>query len=296
MLESVMLVAAGTATPPTPTGPRDESLRLARTCYDHIAGRLGVGLADAMVAERWIELDEDAGVITPAGLRHLANLGIDLDPSPARKARAVPLCRPCLDWSERRLHVAGRLGAALCTHGQDRGWIRKLAGSRALDAIAPSIIRCVSQRHPRAIARVPRVFRHADLLRGRFCGERRKWRPIHFQFLYVRAKKDRDRSPPGSVSSRLCNKEIMRASRVSLHGRKRGWRQQLAADVLDELAILLRLGDYRDPFGIGEKSAPALLALGHAVPGEHVDDLLAALADQRGPKPGLADAVLLPDP
>ena len=133
MLESVMLVAAGTATPHIHTGPRDESLRLARTCYDHIAGRLGVGLADAMVAERWIELDEDAGVITPAGLRHLANLGIDLDPSPARKARAVPLCRPCLDWSERRLHVAGRLGAALCTHGQDRGWIRNRAGSRALD-------------------------------------------------------------------------------------------------------------------------------------------------------------------
>src|ERR1700730_12155621 len=102
--------------------------------------------------------------------------------------------------------------------------------------------------------------------------------------------------PPGSVSSRLCNKGIMRAPRVSLHGRKRRWRQQLAADVLDELAILLRLGDHRDPFGIGEKSAPALLALGHAVPGEHVGDLLAALADQRGPKPGLADAVLLPDP
>src|SRR6266581_368438 len=88
----------------------------------------------------------------------------------------------------------------------------------------------------------------------------------------------------------------MRASSVSLHGRKRGWRQQLAADVLDELAIILRLGDHRDPFGIGEKSAPALLTLGHAVPGEHVGDLLAALADQRGPKPDLADAVLLPDP
>src|SRR6202030_707218 len=89
---------------------------------------------------------------------------------------------------------------------------------------------------------------------------------------------------------------LMRASRLSLHGRKHGWRQQLVADVLDELAILLRLGDHRDPFGIGEKSAPALLALGHAVPGEHVDDLLAALADQRGPKPDLADTVLLPDP
>src|SRR6202043_592883 len=104
------------------------------------------------------------------------------------------------------------------------------------------------------------------------------------------------RSSPGSVSSRFCNKEIMRGSRVSLHGRKPGWRQQLAADVLDELATFLRIGDHRDPFGIGEKSAPALLALGHAVPGEHVDDLVIALADQRGPKPGLADAVFLPDP
>src|SRR6202051_4995950 len=127
------------------------------------------------------------------------------------------------------------------------------------------------------------------------------WKPrsskaIHFQFLYVRARMDRDRSPPGSVSSQLCNKGIMRASRVSLHGRKRGWRQQLAADVLDELAILLRLGDHCGPLGIGEKSAPALLPRGHAVAGEHVGDLLAALADQRGPKPGLADAVLLPDP
>src|SRR5207245_4084542 len=111
-----------------------------------------------------------------------------------------------------------------------------------------------------------------------------------------RAKHAGHRSPPGSVSSRLCNKGIVRASRVSLHGRKRGWRQQLAADVLAELAILLRPGDHRDPFGIGEKSAPALLTLGHAVPGEHVGDLLAALADQRGPKPDLADAVLLPDP
>ena len=79
----------------------------------------------------------------------------------------------------------------------------------------------------------------------------------------------------------------MSASRVSLHGRKRGWRQQLAADVLDELTILLRPGDHGDPFGIDEKCAPALLALGHAVPGEQVGDLLAALADQRGIRKGL---------
>jgi hypothetical protein len=145
MLESVMLVAAGTATPHIHTGPRDESLRLARTCYDHIAGRLGVALADAMVAERWVELDEDAGLITPEGLRHLANLGIDLHPSPARSSRAAPLCRPCLDWSERRPHVAGRLGAALCVRGLDRGWIRKRAGSRALD-ITPEGLRAYHDR------------------------------------------------------------------------------------------------------------------------------------------------------
>src|SRR5258708_1992381 len=59
---------------------------------------------------------------------------------------------------------------------------------------------------------------------------------------------------------------------------------------------LLLIPTHRAPFGIGKKSAPTLLALGQTVPGEHVGNLLAALADQRGPKPSLADAVLLPDP
>jgi DNA-binding transcriptional ArsR family regulator len=133
MLESVMLVAASTAAPRARTGPRDPHLRLARTCYDHIAGRLGVALADAMAAERWIEIEDDAGLITPEGLTRLAAVGIHVTPSLSRSRKAVPLCRPCLDWSERRPHLAGRLGAALCSHGLDRGWIRNRAGSRALD-------------------------------------------------------------------------------------------------------------------------------------------------------------------
>jgi DNA-binding transcriptional ArsR family regulator len=132
MLESVMLVAASTAAPAR-TGPSDPRLRLARTCYDHIAGRLGVALADAMAAERWIEIEDDAGLITPEGLTRLAALGIDVTSPSSRNRKAMPLCRPCLDWSERRPHLAGRLGAALCAHGLDRGWIRKRAGSRALD-------------------------------------------------------------------------------------------------------------------------------------------------------------------
>src|SRR5258705_4108995 len=97
------------------------------------------------------------------------------------------------------------------------------AALQKLDAIAPATIRRVSQRHPHVIARVPHVFRHAYLLRGRFRGERRKWRPIHFKFLYVRAKKDRDRSTPGSVSLRPASFR-RRCSRALLANRDTpGW-------------------------------------------------------------------------
>ncbi len=131
-LESLMIAAASTAPRPR-TGPRDERMRLARTCYDHIAGRLGVALADALCAQGWVEVQDDAALVTPLGLERLASLGIALAATTSGKARAAPLCRPCLDWSERRPHLAGRLGAALCSHGLERGWVRKRSGSRALD-------------------------------------------------------------------------------------------------------------------------------------------------------------------
>jgi len=121
MVEGIMQIAA---TRPAPVrrlvvGPRDEALRRARTCYDHLAGRLGVALADALVA---------AG---HAGVDLLASLGIDL-PSPAAGRRARILCRPCLDWSERRPHLGGAVGAALCSHCLAQGWIRRIEGSRAV--------------------------------------------------------------------------------------------------------------------------------------------------------------------
>ncbi len=131
LLESLMLVAAGQPALKR-TGPRDERMRLARTSYDHIAGRLGVALADSLTERGWVEIEDDAVLVTPRGLEGLGALGVALAPASGR-ARAVPLCRPCLDWSERRPHLAGRLGRALCSHGLERGWIRKSAGSRALD-------------------------------------------------------------------------------------------------------------------------------------------------------------------
>jgi DNA-binding transcriptional ArsR family regulator len=133
LLESLMLVAAGTLTTRARTGPRDESLRTARTCYDHIAGQLGVGIADAMKQQGWVEIDDDAGVLTASGDMFLAAHGINLDATEKRRTRALPLCRLCLDWSERRPHFSGRLGAELCRHSLEVGWIRKRPGSRALD-------------------------------------------------------------------------------------------------------------------------------------------------------------------
>jgi DNA-binding transcriptional ArsR family regulator len=140
MMESIMQVAADLerARPPLCVGPRDAALRAARTCYDHLAGRLGVALADALVAGGYAELDRDAGVITEPGMALLARIDIDVAALTARRNRrgARVLCRPCLDWSERRAHLAGAVGAALCAHSFARGWIRRIEGTRAV-AVTP---------------------------------------------------------------------------------------------------------------------------------------------------------------
>lgn len=136
MMESIMLVAADleAARAPPFVGPRDESLRAARTCYDHLAGRLGVGLADALVAGGHLILSDDGGEVTEAGFALFEQVGIDVAPLFAsrdtRSARI--LCRPCLDWSERRPHLAGAVGAALCDHSLQDGWIRRVKDSRAV--------------------------------------------------------------------------------------------------------------------------------------------------------------------
>jgi DNA-binding transcriptional ArsR family regulator len=136
MMESIMRVALGavSARPPCPVGPRDAVLRAARTCYDHLAGRLGVALADAMVAGGHVELGEDAALVTETGMALLARIGIDIEPLAGRRGRRSGrlLCRACLDWSERRPHLAGMVGAALCTHSLAQGWIRRVPAGRAV--------------------------------------------------------------------------------------------------------------------------------------------------------------------
>jgi DNA-binding transcriptional ArsR family regulator len=140
MMESIMQVASKSdrARPAIVVGPRDAALRAARTCYDHLAGRLGVAVADAMVAGGHIELSNDAGLVTDSGLALLGRLGIDVDEAPVRAGKPTRrlLCRPCLDWSERRPHLAGVVGAALLSHYLAQGWLRRIDATRAV-ALTP---------------------------------------------------------------------------------------------------------------------------------------------------------------
>jgi DNA-binding transcriptional ArsR family regulator len=108
---------------------RSEALLFARTCYDHLAGRLGVALTEALERSGCLVRREALYDVTGDGEELLATLGVDV---PALRAGRRALARPCLDWSEGRDHLAGALGAAVCERLLDAGWIERLPGSRAV--------------------------------------------------------------------------------------------------------------------------------------------------------------------
>jgi DNA-binding transcriptional ArsR family regulator len=106
-----------------------EAIRHARTCYDHLAGRLGVALTDALERTDTLRPSDSGWTLTTDGERSLQRLGIDI--GQLRHGRRV-LTRPCLDWTERRPHLAGALGAALATQLFELGWLRRLPRTRAV--------------------------------------------------------------------------------------------------------------------------------------------------------------------
>ena len=128
-LEGLMEVASRTGRLRTRPGPRDAAMRLARVCYDHLAGTMGVRLHDAFVAQGLVVATVDGLGLSAAGRARFRAEGVDPE-SFERKGRAT--CRACLDWSERRHHLAGPAGAALLQLFLRRGWARRDGASRAV--------------------------------------------------------------------------------------------------------------------------------------------------------------------
>jgi DNA-binding transcriptional ArsR family regulator len=130
MLESFKLVAA-IEVPPRhqPYSAGDEALRFARTCYDHLAGQAGVAITDALVAMGHIVLTDEGGELTSSGESFLSTFGADLMSRP--RARRM-FCQPCLDWTERRYHLKGLVGAAILGRLLELGWFKRISGGRAL--------------------------------------------------------------------------------------------------------------------------------------------------------------------
>ena len=124
VLEGLMGLAQRTGAVRVRTGPKDNALRTARVCYDHLAGEKGVAMLDAMLARGLME-DADDLRLTREGRAFAAGFGIDVA---ALEQGRRPLCRSCLDWSERKSHLAGALGAALLDEIVRRGWAKRETG------------------------------------------------------------------------------------------------------------------------------------------------------------------------
>ena len=124
VLEGLMGLAQRTGAVRVRTGPKDNALRTARVCYDHLAGEKGVAMLDAMLARGLME-DADDLRLTREGRAFAAGFGIDVA---ALEQGRRPLCRSCLDWSERKSHLAGALGAAMLDEIVRRGWARREVG------------------------------------------------------------------------------------------------------------------------------------------------------------------------
>jgi len=127
VLESLSVLAGGARKPFVPGTPH--YLRAARTCYDHMAGALGVQLRDRLCALGWLAEGSDGIELTPQGMRALESLGIDVHGTRALRRR---FAFACLDWSERRSHLGGALGAALLAHALKKRWVTQELDSRAL--------------------------------------------------------------------------------------------------------------------------------------------------------------------
>jgi DNA-binding transcriptional ArsR family regulator len=129
VLEALMGLAAGSGHLRNRTGPKDAALRRARVCYNHLAGDMGTQLFDSLMARGHLTVLGDDLELTESGAALAEALEIDLD---GLRGKRAPLCRECLDWSERRSHLAGSLGRAFLTRFEEMSWAKRDQTSRAV--------------------------------------------------------------------------------------------------------------------------------------------------------------------
>lgn len=129
VLECLMGLAARAGHLRTRPGPRDLALRKARVCYSHLAGDMGTQMFDSLVAKGYLLVQGDDLNLTEAGATFIRDFGIDIA---ALRAKRSPLCRECLDWSERRSHLAGNLGRALLDRFEELEWGRRDGHTRVV--------------------------------------------------------------------------------------------------------------------------------------------------------------------
>jgi DNA-binding transcriptional ArsR family regulator len=128
-LEALEALAANIAPRHRPRSHHDDAIRYARSCYDHLAGRLGVRLAEAFMQLQFIKHTPDGFALLDRGKTAFVTLGIDMDALKAKRRRIV---RYCPDWSEREAHLGGALAAELFEKFCDHGWLRRQKGTRAV--------------------------------------------------------------------------------------------------------------------------------------------------------------------
>jgi hypothetical protein len=133
-MEQLALLAGRAGHMRTRPGPKDPALRKARVCYDHLAGDAGVAMLDALLAQGHIADAEGSLVLTEAGHAFAREFGVVVEATGRR-----PLCKACLDWSVRRSHLAGVLGAGLLDRIYALGWARRLDGTRIVAFSAPGL-------------------------------------------------------------------------------------------------------------------------------------------------------------
>ena len=129
MIDGIVAVALAKRPRYGPLSRHARALGAARICYGHLAGRLSIALTDSLASRKYVVLDDEAAEVTATGTRFVSEFGIEL---PALRASRRHFCRLCLDWTERRPHIAGAVGAAITNRCFELGWMERMKRSQAV--------------------------------------------------------------------------------------------------------------------------------------------------------------------